>query len=376
MNNALSKNNIVTLMACRYCPMCRHVCSSALISCKESDTPRGRAILLYNIYMGDKQYDESTVESIYNCFLCGCCWSFCEGRKEAGYNIPELIKFARRDIVSLGLEPVKVKKMRESILANYNIYGVSKDVSYTSSASEKKAAILYYLGPDVNFKNNEIAESTISVLKKAGVDYTLLKNEPPSGKVLSLLGYQKDAKDAAASLFERIKKINPKIIVTSDPLAFDAFKNDYPLYRLKLEPNIKIKYTSEFLYDIASEGKVKCKKMAKRITLADSEYFGRFNDKFDAPRKLIGLIPGIDFIDMQRNREKMLATGEAAFYFSNDSIDISKQLGEKIYNMANDVNAEIVVTLSAVAKNNIRKAADNKLEVMDISELIKDCFCK
>jgi len=72
----------------------------------------------------------------------------------------------------------------------------------------------------------------------------------------------------------------------------------------------------------------------------------------------------------------MLATGEAAFYFSNDSIDISKQLGEKIYNMANDVNAEIVVTLSAVAKNNIRKAADNKLEVMDISELIKDCFCK
>ena len=145
MDNKLNDNNRKTILACRYCPMCRHVCSSEFISYKESDTPRGRAILLYNIYECGKQYDHGTVDSIYNCFLCGCCLSWCQGYEEGGYNIPELIKFARRDIVCQGLEPQAIKDLKEAIIEKDNIYGINKSDSVTYNIDEKQAEVLYYL---------------------------------------------------------------------------------------------------------------------------------------------------------------------------------------------------------------------------------------
>lgn len=365
---AITKNNIDTIMACRYCPMCRHVCSSELLSYKESDAPRGRALLLYNIYKGGKSYDKDTVESIYNCFLCGCCLSWCEGFDEGGYDIPELIKFAREDIVKKGLEPLEIKEMKESLVLNNNIYNVDKHKSFSSSIKEKEAEILYYLGPDINFKNTEIAEAVLGILKKFNVDHTVLKNEPNSGKILSLLGYSYEAKNKAENLYKRIKKTNCKIILTSDPLAYDAFKNNFPEFGLKLEPKIKIKHITEYLNDLRVNRKLEFKKTEKKITLVDSEYVGRFNSIFEAARELLKSISGSNFIEMRWNKMKMLATGEAAFYFNLKDIDTGKELGKKIYNMARDIDAEIIVTLSAVAKNNINNAISGSIEVVDIAE--------
>lgn len=370
MNITMTANNMNTMMACRYCPMCRQACSSEFLSYKESDTPRGRALLLFNIYNGGKEYENGTVESIYNCFLCGCCRSWCEGYDEGGYDIPELIKFARRDIVKQGLEPVKVKEMKKSLISNNNIYNIGKDKSFSASVNKKKAEVLYYLGSDVNFNNHEIAEAAISVFKKLGINYTILSDEPDSGKILSLLGYQKEAENKAGELFERIKMVDCRILVTSDPLAYDAFKNDYPKYGYKFEPAIVVKHTAEYFYDLAVEKKLKFNKLIKKITLADSEYLGRFNGIFEAPRLLIESIPGLKFLEMQWNREKMLATGESAFYFNIESIDAGEMLGEKINRMAKDINADMIVTLSAASKNNLNKSSNNIIETMDISEFI------
>lgn len=371
MDNLISKNNTDTIMACRYCPMCRHVCSSALLSFKESDTPRGRAILLYNVYQGEKPYYADSIESIYNCFLCGCCISWCQGYEEGGYNIPDLIKFSRRDIVRQQLEPEKVKKLKRSLLANENIYGIKKHKSFTSGICESEAGILYYLGQEVNFTNQEIARAIISIFDKLGLNYTVLKDEPESGKILSLLGYDDEAKNKATELYKRIKKTGCKVIVTSDPLAYDALKNDYPGYGLEIERGIKVKHLSEFLYDLAKEGKLKLKGVRKKVTIVDSEYFGRFNDSFETPRLLFKLIPGLELKEMQFHKEEMLATGESAFYYNNDNIDIGKKLGEKICKMAQDIKANIVITLSASAKNNIKRASNNSFEVLDIAEFIE-----
>jgi len=348
--------------------MCRHVCSSEFLSYKESDAPRGRAILLYNIYEGGRSYDKYTIESIYNCFLCGCCLSWCEGLDEGGYNIPELIKYARKDIVKKGLEPIEIRKMKESLVLNNNIHNVDKNKSFSSSVKEKEAEILYYLGPDINFKNIEIAKATVSILKKFKIDHTILKDEPNSGKILSLLGYSEEAKNKAEELYKRIIKTNCKTILTSDPLAYDAFKKNFPELGLKLEPKIKIKHITEYLNDLRVNRKLEFKKIKKKITLVDSEYIGRFNGIFEDARELLKSISGLNFIEMRWNRMKMLATGEAAFYFNLKDIDTGRELGKKIYNMARDIDAEIIITLSAVAKNNISDAVSGSIEVVDIAE--------
>src|SRR5690606_38850365 len=203
-NMKITEKELNTIHACRYCPMCRHSCPSEFINYRESDTPRGRAMLLYSVYKGGKPFEASTIDAIYNCFLCGACKSWCEGQELGGYDIPELIKFARRDIVEQGLAPKSVAEIRNALLAYDNTLGIDKSLSYTATAQEKQASVLYLLGEGVNYKYPEIARAFTRVLDSCGEDYTLLKDEPTSGKELDLLGYREEAQEKAATLVKRI----------------------------------------------------------------------------------------------------------------------------------------------------------------------------
>ena len=135
---SITQNNLDTIKACRYCPMCRQSCPSEFINYRESDTPRGRAILLQSIYKGGKEFDPSAIQAIYNCFLCGACKSWCAGQELGGYDIPELIKFARRDIVNKGMAPKEVDAVRNSLVENDNSRNRDRNLAYTASVTERQ----------------------------------------------------------------------------------------------------------------------------------------------------------------------------------------------------------------------------------------------
>lgn len=367
---SITKNNLTTMEACRYCPMCRQSCPSEFISYRESDTPRGRAMLLHGVYKGGKEFDGSTIQAIYNCFVCGACKSWCEGYDLGGYDIPELIRFARRDIVSKGLAPEAVEVMKVSLLEKDNARNLDKQSAFTATAEEIKADILYYLGEEVNYKNHEIAEAVTGILKKSGVSYTLLKDEPSGGKILDLLGYREEAKEKAKVLLGRIKATGCTTLLVSDPLAYDAFKNDYPEWGLDLGEGLTIVHVSEYFSGQIQSGKLKLKKTNARVTLADSEYLGRFNEVYEAPREVIRASAGDYYAEMQWHHGYLQSTGEAAFTFDGEVFNRGDELGKKISVKAREVKAGIIITLSATAKNNI--GSNNDLKVMDIAEFVAE----
>jgi len=362
----MTRNNQDTLKACRYCPMCRHACPSEFIGYRESDSPRGRAILLHNAYLGGKEYEPSIINAIYNCFLCGACKSWCEGHEAGGYDIPELIKFAIRDIVRKGLAPGGVRAIRNSLITNDNSRNTDRKLAYTSTVVEKAADVLYILGEGVNYTNPEIAKAFIQILKKCRISYTLLKDEPTSGKELDLLGYRKEAIEKANSIVNRINAAGCKTIVVSDPLVYDALKNDYPSWGLNLEEEIL--HVSEYLHGLISSGKLELKPTQTKVTLADSEYLGRYNDIYETPREVIKTSAGENFLEMQWNQEYLQSAGEAAFTYDGSHFNLGVELGRKISRNAECIKAGIIITLSATAKNNISAATD--LKVIDIAEFV------
>ena len=364
----ITQNNLNTLKACRYCPMCRQACPSEFISYRESDAPRGRAILLHGVYQGGKEFDVSTIDSIYNCFLCGACKSWCSGHELGGYDIPELIKFARKDIVSKGLAPQIVQDIRNSLVTNDNTRNMDRNLSYTASVTEKKADVLYILGEGVNYTNPDIAEAFIRVLENCKVNYTLLKDEPTSGKELELLGYEEEAREKATNMAGRIESTGCKKIVVSDPLVYDVLKNQYPAWGIEVKAEIL--HVSEYLLELISSGELKLKQTNEKITLADSEFLGRYNDVYEAPRKVIKTSAGSQFFEMQWNHEYLQSAGEAAITFNGNSFNKGKELGRKISQKAEDINAETIVTLSATAKDNI--AETTRLKVLDIAEFVNE----
>lgn len=364
--NEISTKELNTIKACRYCPMCRQSCPSEFINYKESDTPRGRAILLHNVYKGGKAFEASAIESIYNCFLCGACKSWCAGQELGGYDIPELIKFARKDIVDQGLAPLAIQQIRTALILNDNTSGLEKERAFTANITEKKAGLLFLLGADVNFFNPEIARVFMDILDKCEVDYSLLKGEPSSGKELDLLGYHEDAVQKARILHERITNIGSNLIVVADPLVYDALKNDYCRWSLPLESEVL--HVSEYLALLIKEGKLSFRSVRSKVTLADSEILGRSNGLYEAPRDVIKAIAPENFVEMQWNRAYMQSVGEAAFTFDEKPFDRGKDLGRKLVEKAVAAQAEMIIVLSATAKRNISAATD--LQVMDIAEFV------
>lgn len=364
----ISTNNLHTIKTCRYCPMCKQACPSAFISYRESDTPRGRAMLLHSVYYAEKEYSASAIEAVYNCFVCGSCMSWCAGYEVGGQHIPNMIKFARKDIVKRQMAPAIVEAIKTSILANNNSWQIDKSKSFTSSVTEQKADLLYFMGSEIAFKNHEIAEAVIEILNKLKLSFSLLKDEPTSGKVLDMLGYETEAITKAAELFKRIIDSGCKTLLVSDPLEYDGFINDFPKWGLEFAADVKIVHLTEYLSDAIKSGRLKLRNTNETVTLADSEFLGRFNNIFDAPREIIKASAEDNFVEMRWNREKLLATGEAAFTFNDQLFAQGEKLGEKIREQANDIQCKKIITLSATAKNNI--GGHTQIRAIDIAEFV------
>jgi Fe-S oxidoreductase len=355
------EKNIETLKACRYCPMCRHVCTSGNLSYHESDYPRGRGLILDKVYNNNLEYGMDIVNAIYNCFLCGCCWSNCEGN----YKMHELVRSARVDIVNSGFAPQAAEDIRSKLLSGKNPFG---DNNTAYKAEERKAGLLYVMGDNIKFNDHSIARNVEGILSKLKIDYTLLNNEPSDGKILSLLGYKEDSKKLAEKLYTRIKEINPKVILVSDPLVYDLLKNDYPSYGFKISPAINIMHISQYLEKSLKDGKLKLKKSKNIITLLDSEFLGRFNKVYDEPRKILKDIAGDSFVEMKWIKDKALSAGEAAFVFNGKLFSDSNIIGEKICREAKDIDADTIITLSPAAKENLSGCKD--IKIVDIAEFV------
>jgi len=366
---ALTQNNFDTIKACRYCPMCRQSCPSEFISFRESDTPRGRAMILQSVYIAEKEYNQSTIEAIYNCFVCGSCTSWCAGAEIGGYDIPELIKSARKDIVKKGMALEVVENIKNSLLENNNAYNLPASASFSYSIEEKNADVLYLLGEEINYKNQEIAKAVIAIFNKIKLSFTLLKDEPTSGKILDLLGYENESLLKAELLYKKIIVSGCKTIIVSNPLEFDVLKNYYPKWGFVFTDDIKILHFSEFIAENIQSGKIRLSQTDEIITLTDSEFLGRFNNVFEAPRIIIQAATK-NFKDLRWSHKKMLSTGEAAFTFNDKIFTQGSHLGEKIIVLANDIHAKRIITLSATAKNNIGNQSG--IKVMDIAEFVAE----
>ncbi len=256
-------------------------------------------------------------DSVWMCVSCSACAAFCPSQ------IPittALMTRTKEEMILAGNVPAEL----QAALANTQRYGnpmgesprkrsdwtagIQPEVNILGK-SRQSVDVLWFVGDYASYhpRMQSATRAFAKIMNALGVKFGILGPEENSdGDSQRLAGER--------GLFEMIARKNGQAfrkyqfgeIITTDPHAFNALKNEYP----GLDISYPVRHYTQFLADRLDQLKPMLKTEVKaKIAYHDPCYLGRVNDIYDEPRALMNAIPGVELVEMSHQRSNSLCCG-------------------------------------------------------------------
>lgn len=291
--------------ACRFCWMCRHICTVGNVTGNEADTPRAKGLMVSMVGRGEP-YSAEMAEIMYHCSLCDACANDCA----TNYKPSEYIREARTLAVREEMEPASVHTAIENLTEKGNLFGLTeRDTAVTEAiaALPKQAEALVYIGQTAAYHQAEAALALFSLLKKAGVSFTALEKEPVSGAYLGdLMGYTGDVQAAAEQVDAAIRATGAKQLVALNPHDAQVFLQKYQEWGLLKE--LQVSTATSFVADLIAEGKLTVKQCGGEVSLHDPCRLTRGLDESEPVRAILAAM-GTEVKELFLNRRMSRCCG-------------------------------------------------------------------
>jgi heterodisulfide reductase subunit D len=372
------------ILSCNICSFkyCRGACPVYDIVRSEGIAPSGFNHYALGILKGMIHYTPSAAEQIYKCTTCGACRT--DGCVVPGFgdpiDTPRIIEAMRAEIVEQGMAPQSVRALAQQILETGNPYGEPPEARgarlSASFVSEKQADILYFMGCAAGYRHPAPAQAALRLLEKARVSVMLLGNrEPCCGLTLFSVGERKKAAELACRNVETLQATGVQEVIFSDAGCYRAFKKVYP-EELEVSVPFKVYHITEYLERLVLEDRLTFKKkLEKKVTYHDPCNLGIQSGVYEAPRNLLGKIPGLKYIEMKKTRDKTRSVGVGGgfeFIFP----EMAKELALKRIEEAKATEAEILVSACPAVEAHLTVTASGQtgLLIQDITELLVEAL--
>ncbi|HHW30132.1 MAG TPA: (Fe-S)-binding protein [Clostridiaceae bacterium] len=334
---------------CRFCWMCRQVCTVATMTNDETQSPRSRGLALYAAEKDIIKFDEPFAEAMYKCCLCDYCRSWCKGN----YDPQEFILAARRDSVDLNIEPKHVKDLKNTLMEWDNVYSsnISDEFKNLWASLPDKGDVLLLAGGVIPFKAVEIAKAALSVFNKLGIKVAGV-NEVRGTYELYSLGYYNEAYQKALDLIEQLKSTGAKTIVALDTQERYFLSNLNEIFGLKLEA--RVLDFSEFVEEAGirfSNG------VDNKVVYHDDSFLSRKCDNTESPRKILASVPGTELIEMLWYKKEAHATPNALY--SSLCPNIADKMLLRIINEFAETGADAIIVSAANDYVGLKQAGVN-----------------
>ena len=298
------------IQSCLQCACCSGACPFGFAM----DFPPGRMIAWMRAGILDEMLQS---DSVWMCVSCYACTEVCP--KDIPITLA-LMTRAKEEAILAGNIPTELQDALQFSQQYSNPLGESSrkraawieelDFEIPIARKEKREfEVLWFVGDYASYhpRVKGITIAFAKLLNKLGVDFCILgPDEHSDGDSQRLAGER--------GLFEMLAEKNAKIlskckfneIITTDPHAYNAIKNEYPALGFEFP----IRHYTEFLLDHLEKLTPLFKENGKaKVAFHDPCYLGRVNNIYQAPRQLIQAIPGLEVIEMAHNRSTSLCCG-------------------------------------------------------------------
>jgi heterodisulfide reductase subunit D len=350
-------------LLCVECGKCTASCPVA----RRDDSFSPRATVEQTL---EKMYaDIETSEALWDCLTCGTCEQRCP------YNVrfSDFVRDSRPDAKALGNEgsPEQAGAVYSWMRMMARDGAHQKRLDWTKGLKTKSKAtakndVMFFVGclphfdithAHVNSGTLKIARDSVAILNSMGIAPVVLPDERCCGHDLLYGGDPASFKQLAKKNFDAMKAAGVKRIVISCPEGYEALSREYP--KVLKGWDIEVQHISELIAERLDSGKLTFDKEVKaKVTYQDPCRLGRYMGVYDAPRKVLSSIPGVELEEMEHHGPDAICCGVSSWVSCGAN---AKSIQVDRLREAKATGADLLVTACPKCQIHLRCALSGKM---------------
>ena len=347
---------------------------------------QGMILIIRDLLEGKLEATPELVDHMYECVLCRSCNAVCEGMDSiplGGIQGADIFRELRADFVDMGIAPPKgLKKLCDNIAESHNRQGSSKDRNAWAEGLDipNRGEIMIFAGCTASYQDQAILRSLAKILKAAGADFGILKDEWCCGAIQYESGMDDAFAATARHNVEALREAGAKKVVCVCADCFKALAFDYP--KAVGELGFEVIHSSELVKELLDAGKLTLTKKPElgKVTYNDPCFLvrsGKRGDKkvIDEPRAVIAAAIGEAPAEMEGYGKYTYCCGRPIMAAAASG---TYQVAAK--GRAKDaaaIGADTIITGCANCKSSLKGPAGKEgdgIRVMSLEELVAEAL--
>jgi Fe-S oxidoreductase len=264
-------------------------------------------------------------DAVWDCVTCGACVEACPVLIE---HVDKIVGLRRNLVLEESRFPAELTTSFTNMERYSNIWGQPQSsrldwarglpfevptaatvVSDGGPDAVAELECLYWVGCAASFddRNRRVARAVVTCLEAAGVQYAVLgQEESCTGDPARRMGNEYVFQMLATGNVETLNRYRPKTIITACPHCFNTIGNEYG----QLGGSFDVVHHSQFLSKLIGEGRLRVDdRRVRSVTLHDSCYLTRYNGVISETREVLGAVPGIELLEMEKSGRQTFCCG-------------------------------------------------------------------